>query len=230
MQAQPTTDTPELRELHEHCTRIRQLLAAGHANCHEIGVRYNHAVENKLAEKAGYKNAPEFFCQQLKELSRATLVAYGTVAKEFTAEMCGRYGVTTLKLLITYAEASGSELDTNDPGTMLVEVPNEHGEVDTRFFGECTVTDLRKALQRLRRPTSSKPLPADTRSRAEQCRTLWSAYFPEKLGVRVEVSNRKGKAVMSLKDIPLEQLEQLTALLAPTLQPARVPSQLQARG
>jgi hypothetical protein len=46
----------------------------------------------------------------------------------------------------------------------------------------------------------------------------------------VEVSNRKGKAFMSLKDIPLEQMEQLTALLAPTLQPARSVSQLQARG
>ncbi len=90
--------------------------------------------------------------------------------------------------------------------------------------------DLRKALQRLRKPTSSKPLPDGTRARADQCRTFWEAYFPEKTGVRVEVSNRKGKAVMSLKDIPLEQMEQLTALLAPTLQPARVPSQLQARG
>lgn len=39
MQAQPTTEIPELRELHEHCTRIHQLLAAGHANCHEIGMR-----------------------------------------------------------------------------------------------------------------------------------------------------------------------------------------------
>ena len=230
MQAQPTTETPELRELHEHCTRIRQLLAAGHANCHEIGVRYNHAVKNKLAEKAGYKNAPEFFCAQIKELSRATLVTYGAVAKAFTAESCGRYGVTTLKLLITYSEAADCELDSADPGTMLVEVPDEDGVVDTKFFGDCSVADLRKAIQRLRKPTSSKPLPDDTRSRADQCRTFWEAYFPEKTGVRVLVSNHKGKAVVSLKDIPLEQLEQLTALLGPALQPALVPNQLQARG
>jgi hypothetical protein len=230
MQAQPTTETPELRELHEHCTRIRQLLAAGHANCHEIGVRYNHAVKNKLAEKAGYKNAPEFFCVQIRELSRATLVMYGAVAEVFTAESCGRYGMTALKLLITYSEAADCELGTVDPGTMLVEVPDEHGVVDTKFFGDCTVADLRKALQRLRKPTSSKPLPNDTRARAEQCRTFWEAWFPQKAGVRVLVSNHKGKAVLSLKDIPLEQMEQLTALLGPALQPARAPSQLQARG
>ncbi len=113
---------------------------------------------------------------------------------------------------------------------MLVEVPDEHGVVDTKFFGDCTVADLRKALQRLRKPTSSKPLPNDTRARAEQCRTFWEAYFPEKTGVRVLVSNHKGKAVLSLKDIPLELMEQITALLGPTLQPARAPSQLQARG
>ncbi len=37
----------------------------------------------------------------------------------------------------------------------------------------------------------------------------------------MEVRNRKGKAVMSLKDIPLEQMEQLTALLSSGLRPAR---------
>jgi hypothetical protein len=230
MQAQPMTETPELRELHEHCTRIRQLLAAGNSNCHEIGVRYNHAVQNKLAEKAGYKNAPEFFSQQLKELSRATLSMYGAVAEHFSAESCGQYGMSALSLLITYSEAAGVELDTHDPSTMLVEVPNDSGVVDTKFFGECTVADLRKALQRLRKPTSSKPLPSDTVARVEQCRNAWAAWFPQNAGVRLEVTNRKGKAVLSLKGVSLEQMEQLTALLVPPMLPARGIGQFQARG
>jgi hypothetical protein len=138
--------------------------------------------------------------------------------------------MSALKLLMTYSEAADCELDAADPSTMLVEVPDEHGEVNTKFFGECTVADLRKALQRLRKPTSSKPLPDGTRARAGQCRAFWEAYFPEKTGVRVQVSNHKGKAVMSLKEIPLEQMEQLTALLGSTLQPARAPSVVQARG
>jgi hypothetical protein len=221
MQAQPNTETPELRELHAHCTRIRQLLAAGNSNCHEIGVRYNQVVEHKLAEKAGYKNAPEFFSQQLKELSRATLAMYGAVAAVFSAEACAQYGMSALSLLITYAEAAGCELDANDPSTMLVEVPGDGGAVDTKFFGECTVADLRKALQRLRKPTSSKPLPGDTLARAERCRNACAAYFPEKAGVRVEVSNRRGKAFISLKLVPLEQMEQLAALLSSTQRPAR---------
>ena len=221
MQANTTTETPELRQLHEHCTRIRQLLAAGHSQCHEIGVRYNHAVEHKLAEKAGYNNAQEFFSQQLKELSRSSLALYGAVAAVFTAETCAQYGMSALRLLITYSEAAGCELDANDPSTMLVEVPEDSGAVDTKFFGECTVADLRKALQRLRKPTSSKPLPGDTQARAEQCRNACTAYFPANAGIRVEVNNRKGKAFISLKGIPLEQMEQLAALLSSTLRPAR---------
>ena len=93
-----------------------------------------------------------------------------------------------------------------------------------------TVEELRKALQRLRRPTSSKPLPADTLARVEQCRNTFKARFPEKAGVRLEVSNQKGKAVLSLKGLTLEQLEQLTALLVPGVLPARAVSQHQARG
>jgi hypothetical protein len=216
-----TTPTPEAQELFTRCTRIRQLMAGGNVNCHQIGVHYNFVVDNALAEKAGYKNAPEFFSQQIKELSRSTLAMYGAVARTFSAEACGQYGMSALNLLTVYAEAAKVELDTNDPSTMFVEVPDDNGVVDEKFFGECTVADLRKAIQRLRKPASSTPLPADTVARVEQCRTAWTGYFPQQAGVRVEVRNRKGKAVMSLKDIPLEQMEQLTALLSTQLRPAR---------
>jgi hypothetical protein len=54
-----------------------------------------------------------------------------------------------------------------DDTTTGSQVPNDSGVVDTKFFGECTVADLRKALQRLRKPTSSKPLPSDTVARVE---------------------------------------------------------------
>ena len=93
--------------------------------------------------------------------------------------------------------------------------------MEEKFFGECTVAELRKAIQRLRRPTSSTPLPAETQVRVEQCRTAVTDYFPRNVGVRLEVSNRKGKAVLSLKDIPLAQMEQLAALLGSPLRPAR---------
>lgn len=221
MSLQPSNTSSSLDELHDICTRIRKLLAASNVNCYQIGKYYNQAVDNRLAEKAGYKNAPEFFTQQIKDLSRTTLVTYGAVVRVFNEEACGLYGMTTLSLLLVYAEAAGCEVDTNDPSTMLIQVPNPEGVVEEKFFGECTVAEMRKALQRLRRPTSSAPLPADTLARVEQCRTVFTGYFPEKAGVRVEVRNQKGKAVVSLKNIPLEQVEQLAALLSTGSRAAR---------
>jgi hypothetical protein len=221
MSPHPGNNPSPLDELHELSTRIRKLLAASNVNCYQIGKHYNHAVDNRLAEKAGFKNAPEFFTQQIKDLSRTTLVTYGAVVRVFNEEICGLYGMTTLSLVLVYAEAAGSELDTNDPGTMLIQVPNSEGVAEEKFFGECTVADMRKAIQRLRRPTSSKPLPADIQGRVEQCRTVFTGYFPEKAGVRVEVRNQKGKAVVSLKNIPLEQVEQLAALLSTGARSAR---------
>jgi hypothetical protein len=209
-------------QLQALCIQIRQLLAAGGINCHRIGVLYNIAVRNKLAQKAKLKNASAYFSKNIKELSKATLVMYGAVAEEFSEAACCQYGMTALSLLITYAEASKTELDANDPSTMVIAVPDPNGVVEEKFFGECTVAELRKALQRLRKPTSSAPLSADTLARVQQCRNIWMGYFPEEAGVDLVVSNRKGKAVISLKEIPLEQLEQLTALLGSHLQSARI--------
>ncbi len=225
--ATPKTATPNeqaaaLEQLQALCAQMRQLLAAGNVNCHRIGALYNIAVKEKLAEKAKCRTASAYFSKNIKALSKATLVMYGIVAKEFNEETCAQYGVTALSLLLTYAEASKTEVDANDPSTVVIAVPDPNGVVDEKFFGECTVADLRKALQRLRKPTSSAPLPADTLARVEQCRTVWMGYFPEKAGVELVASNRKGKAVISMKGIPLEQWEQLTALLGNSLQAARI--------
>ncbi len=146
---------------------------------------------------------------------------YGAVARDFTEQVCVQYGVNALNQLLVYAEAAGAELETKDPGTQIIQVPDAKGELHEKLFAECTVAELRKAIQRLRRPTSGAPLPPDIAARAQQCGNAWTSYLPKTAGIRVEVRNRKGKAVLSLKDIPLEQMEQLTALLGTSLRPAR---------
>ena len=65
-------------------TTIRQLLGQSEINFYLIGLIYNYVVTHNLAEDAGYKDAPEFFATEVKELSRATLAAYGAVAREFS--------------------------------------------------------------------------------------------------------------------------------------------------
>jgi hypothetical protein len=220
METQTHTEVPAAEELASLCTQIRQLLAGGNVNCHRIGESYNYAVSKKLAERAKQKSALVYFCKNIKNLSRATLVMYGAVARAFDAETCAQYGMTALSLLLTYAEASGGTLNRADPSTAIILVPDSEGAVDEKFFGECSVADLRKALLRLRKPTSTAPLPADTLARVQQCDAVLTGYFPKEDGVRVEVRNLKGKAVIHLKDIPLEKMEQLTALLSAHLRPS----------
>jgi len=45
--------------------------------------------------------------------------------------------------------------------------------------------------------------------------------LPQQADVRVEVRNRKGKAVLNLKDVPLGQAEQIAALLSTSRRPVR---------
>jgi hypothetical protein len=229
METQTETEQEKaLKELGELCTQIRQFMSAGNVNCHAIGRVYNYAVSKKLAETAKQKNAQVYFSKNIKDLSRATLVMYGAVAREFEASVCAQHGMTALSLLLTYAEASKTVLDHNDPSTTLIDVPDATGEVEQKFFGECSVAELRKALLRLRKPTSSAPLPSEIMARVQQCTAIMTAFFPEKAGVEMLVHNRKGKAAISLKEIPLEQFEQLSALVSAHLRPAEAQPELRS--
>jgi hypothetical protein len=95
-----------------------------------------------------------------------------------------------------------------EPRGTLIEVPGDKGQVATRPFGECSVEQMRKALQRKRKPTSSKPLPAETEQRADQYREAVTSRFPKGTRVQVLVRNENGKAVLDFKGIPMEQVLQ----------------------
>ncbi len=189
------------------------LLMQASINHHEMGRLYNHTVDHKLAENTPYKNAPGFFAAHFKELSRATLASYGLVARAFTAEVCGQFGVSRLSLLLTYKELTGIQFNPAGPGGTFIAVPDEHGVVAHKLFSDCSVADLRKALQAKRKPTSSAPLPQEALALVEQYRTAVTSRFPQQTPVRVSVRNLKGEAVISFKDIPLSKLDSLTEAL-----------------
>ncbi|KFE58446.1 hypothetical protein [Hyalangium minutum] len=100
----------------------------------------------------------EYFSQHLADLSLPTLKVYGTVAENFSEPVARRFGVTCLSVLLMYAEAAGLELNHEEPGPTPIEVPDENGNVTEQPFGACSVDQMRRALQRKHRPTSSKPL------------------------------------------------------------------------
>jgi hypothetical protein len=192
---------------------FHEVLTRESTSHHELGRLYNHVVDHKLAENTPYKNAPGFFAAHFKDVARQTLVRYGAVARNFTAAVCGQFGATRLGLLLAYKEATGLQLDHAEPGGTSIQVPDENGVVAHKPFSDCSVMDLRKAMQRQRRPTSSAPLPAEALALVEQYRTAVTSRFSTQTPVRVSVRNLGGQAVISFKDIPLSQLEALTEAL-----------------
>jgi hypothetical protein len=107
--------------------------------------------------------------------------------------------------------------------------------VTTKPFSACSVEEMRRALQRKRKPASSKPLPPKAEARAEQYSEAVASCFPNGKGtfVKVALRNQKGKAVLDIKGIPMEQVGQLAEALAgelppvnavPALRPAARPS------
>ena len=200
---------------------LLELMAQESSNHHRMGQLYNHIVDKKLPEKAGYKDAREYFSQHLADLSLPALKVYGTVAENFSEPVAQRFGVTCLSVLLTYAEACGLELNHEEPGATPIEVPDDKGHVTVQPFSQCSVDQMRRALQRKRRPTSSKPLPPEVEARAEQYSEAVALRFPKGKGTRVKVRvrNEKGKAVLDFKGIPIEQVLQLAEALTAELPP-----------
>jgi len=216
-----TTIVTEGMTLDQVRLAMLHLMMEENTNHHRMGQYYNYVVEKKLAEKAGYKDARDYFSQHLADLSQSALSMYGAVAADFTEPVARRFGVSCLYLLLTYKEAADIEVNHEDPGGTLIEVPDDKGHVTSKPFGECSAEQMRRALQRLRKPASSKPLTPEAEALAEQYSEAVTGRFPKGARVKVLVRNQKGKAVLDFKGIPLEQVGQLVEALAGQLPPVR---------
>ncbi|MBN1208106.1 MAG: hypothetical protein JXB05_24795 [Myxococcaceae bacterium] len=214
-----TTAIPEGTTLQQVHTEMLGLMAQEHTNHHRMGLLYNYIVEKQLAEKAGFKDAREFLSKHLADLSQATLSTYGAVAAAFTEPVTRRFGVTCLYLLLIYKEAADIEVDHAEPGNTPIEVPDANGQLSAKPFGKCSVEQMRRALQRKRKPASTKPLPEAAVALAEQYREAVTGRFPPGARVKVSVRNQKGKAVLDFKGIPVEQVSQFIEVLMGQLPP-----------
>jgi len=133
--------------LEEARITIGHLLAEESYNQQRIGELYNHVVENRLAEAAGYPGALEYFSRHVRELPHAHLLRYAAVASVFSAETCARYGIACLSLLLAYAKAAGLTVDPADPGRTPIPVPDTHGQVREKPFARCGEEELHEALR-----------------------------------------------------------------------------------
>ena len=194
-------------------TTILGLLAEENVNHHRLGVVYNYVVDKRLAELAGYKDAKDWAKKNLVDVSQATLTTYGAVADKFTEEIASRFGVTCLSLLLTYKEAAGVKVDHNEPGPTLIDVPDSKGVVKAKAFSACTVEEMRKALLAKRKPTSSKPVPAEDVALADQITKAAMSAFQKGDPVRIQVRNYQGETVLDFKGIPLAKWRKLVEAL-----------------
>ena len=210
---------PEDMTLEQARVAFLGMMAQESINHHHMGQVYNHVVKKKLAEKAGFKDAKAWFSQHLVDLSYSALNMYGSVAESFYEDVARRFGITCLSLLLTYEEAAELEANHEEPGPTVIEVPGDNGQVLSKPFSQCSVEDMRKAIQRRRKPASSKPLPPGAVERGEQDDAALKARFPTGAPIQVQVRNIKGKAVVDFKGIPLEQVSKLIEALTAELPP-----------
>ena len=70
--------------------------------------------------------------------------------------------------------------------TADLEVPADNGQVQTKPFSQCSVEDMRRALQLKRQPGSSKPMPPGAVERGEQYHAAVKALFPKVTSVEVQ--------------------------------------------
>jgi hypothetical protein len=198
--------------LEQATVTMQGLLRQGNTAAHQIGALYNHVVERKLAEFAGYKSALDYFSKHVKVISQSTLTVYGTVARSFSEAVCTQYGVYGLRALLRYLEATGAVLGS-DPGTVLIDVPQEDGRrVVTKPFAECSVDEVERATKAKKTPPPvSVPVP-------DQARLLFfkdslSRNFDGVAPVRLTSRSQDGKTLLNLQDVPMSEVARLMTAL-----------------
>jgi hypothetical protein len=209
--------------LEQICVEMLRLMAEENVNHYRLGLLYSHVVDNELAEKANYKDAPTYFRQHLADLSPATLNTYRAVVKAFSEQVAVRFGVTCLYLLLTYKEVVGLKFNHEEPGPTLIEVPGKNGEVTKKPFSACSVEEMRQALKLKRKPTSSKPVPAEDVAQAEKYRAALQGQFSQGSDVQLKVRNEKGNSVVDIKSVPIAEMGTLILSLMDHVPPSSGP-------
>lgn len=200
---------PSLDEIVNH---MNGLIQAGQKSQWELGTLYNHIVDRKLAEFAGYRTTQQFFSQRIKALGQSTLSNYGAVARNFTDAQCEQFGMTNLRNLLRYAEAAGLELDRTNPGPTPVEFPGDDGKMHTSAFADCTIDMLERATKAKRTPAPVRvPIPDAARLLFIEDSLLknFAGIGP----VRITSHSKEGKTLVNLSDVPMTELERLLLAL-----------------
>ena len=203
---------------------MHALLNSGERVQYRIGALYNHILNNRLAEKAGYRYARELFAKEFKDVAQSTLSSYGAVASTFDEEIVGKYHVTVLGRLITYLKAPKLSLPDGDPGEIPMKVPQKNGTTVEKKFADCARSDLLNATKLLAGPPQAMP-DTDTQRLEQLHDALRSGVgHASKIELKAAYDENKGTTV-SLTNVGLNQLQQVLAILLNAQQASDDPTQ-----
>lgn len=197
--------------LEQATNTINSLIQQGNTGTHQIGVLYNHIVDKRLAIVAGYKDARTYFSQHVKALSQNTLSVYGRVAKAFPESICTQHGPYKLRSLLVYVEAAGLGVPA-DPVGFPVDVVGEDGKVVPKPFEACSVDEIDRATRAKKTPPRER-VPVMDQARLLFLLDSLGRNFPGSSPVRMTSRSEEGKTLISLQDVPMEQLGNLMQAL-----------------
>jgi hypothetical protein len=188
---------------------MRQLTKDETRNHILMGLLYIYLVDSKLLEGTKYKNPMDFLCSNVEEVSRTALMDYSAVARVFTEQVASRYGMSRLRLLLSYKDATKLEINPEEPGSASILVPDKKGQVSPKLFENCSVEDLRQALKYLKESTPGTPFPPEDRAMVDGYRAAILRSMPQGSPVRVVLDRHKDESVMEIRAIPLTQVDKL---------------------
>jgi hypothetical protein len=184
---------------------IRELVDLDEGVEHQIGVHYNVIVDGRLWKQGGYKNAPDFFRREVKELSTSVLALYGAVARHFSEDIAQEYGMSNLGALLSYAANARLDLPPGDPGSVSIQVPGKDGKVTVKRFADCSRAEIQAAIRRVRghdEGGTGRIPKEDAREVVHLRQTLRNAVG---LGSPADLKAifRNGQTMLSMENVPL---------------------------
>lgn len=200
---------------------ILQSLMQGTSGHYRIGLLYNHIVENRLAVNQGYRTTREYFRRHVRVLSQPALTRYGEVARSFHLPVVEQYGMARLGALLEYLRLAHIwlwQIDQKDPGSTPIEVPRRGGLRLTKPFADCTVEDVREAIQARRAWPGHGPLEPEEEPVQRYLQTL-GRHFRDHAqchpDIDAEVHGRR--LHVRIRHLRVWELAKLAEALVPTL-------------
>jgi hypothetical protein len=192
---------------------FRELAKDETRNHLRMGLLHNYLADSKQLEGTEYKNAVDYLCTHVEEVSRASVLNYAAVARVFPEAVAIRYGIYRLRSLLTYKDATKMELNPEEPGLAVIQVPDKKGQVSPKLFENCSLEDMRQALKHLRDSIPGTPFPPEDRAVVDGYRDAIMRTLPQGSPVRVLLDRHNEESVMEIRTIPLTQVDKLIEAL-----------------